>query len=218
MSSRQPQPFNLCGDGPLFCFTSATPPRLDPRRMIESSATSVPANLPPPIPAQSAYRPRVPVISSSTTPTRALVTGVSAPQPAQPELPWPFRPVAPLVDFELRPPRPELVAGLQLRLAEVVSSATPASTSAGDQSQWRKWEQFCRLMGTSPWRLDQAAKTQELMQQDISARCSCLLLSLFGDMTLCSLGLVLLLRQNRTVLLLRSWQSVVFIGCAMTLN
>ena len=42
---------------------------------------------------------------------------------------------------------------------ELIDDGRPASTKRKDESHWRKWCDFCALLGTSPWRDDPAANS-----------------------------------------------------------
>ena len=52
--------------------------------------------------------------------------------------------------------RREAMAG---RLSEALEHGYAPRTRAADQGHWRRWERFCKSIGTSPWRTDMAANS-----------------------------------------------------------
>ena len=45
------------------------------------------------------------------------------------------------------------------RLSEALEHGYAERTRAADQGHWRRWERFCKSIGTSPWRTDMAANS-----------------------------------------------------------
>ena len=45
------------------------------------------------------------------------------------------------------------------RLSEALEHGYAPRTRAADQGHWRRWERFCKSIGTSPWRTDMAANS-----------------------------------------------------------
>ena len=42
-------------------------------------------------------------------------------------------------------------------IGDLIDLGVPDGTLAKDDLSWRRWERFCLIAGTSPWRMDRAA-------------------------------------------------------------